>query len=265
MGRKDGLRKMHWWIRTKGFLKAWIGEGILFSVRRGLWLSRLNATILLLLMIALYGWQYGSLALNQSRLEHARAKLKRLQTKSLLTEDDVFAVRKRFQALQKSYETFQAVQMLTGDRLTPEETAELANIVLRQSALYGYDPLLIVAIIQVESRFRTAALGKFRSGKLSGATGLMQIKPSTVESVAQRLGIELPPADLMDAETNVIWGITYLTRLLLHFRDLRTAIIAYNMGMGEVKSRLERGEILPKRYYHQVMDRYDQLKNEFRG
>jgi soluble lytic murein transglycosylase-like protein len=256
---------MRWWIQIKGFLKTWIGEGILFSVRRGLWLSRLNATIVLLLIIAMYAWQYGMLALNQSRLEHARGKLKRLQTKSLLIEDDVFSERKHFQTLQKSYETFQAVQMLAGDRLSPEETAELANIVLRQSALYGYDPILIVAIIHVESRFHTAALGKYRSGRLSGATGLMQIKASTVESVAQRLGMEPPPADLMDAETNVMWGITYLTRLLLHFRDLRTAIIAYNMGMGEVQSRLERGEILPKRYYHQVMNRYNQLKSELTG
>ena len=204
MGRKDGSRKMRWWTLAKGFLKSWIGEGILFSFRRGLWLSRLNATIVLLLIIALYSWQYGSLALNQSRLDRTRAKLKTLQIKSLLTEDDVFQTRKRFQSLQKAFETFQAVEMLTGDRLTKDETADLANIVLRQSALYGYDPLLIVAIIQVESRFHTAALGKYRSGRLSGATGLMQIKPSTVESVAQRLGMDPPPADLMDAETNVM-------------------------------------------------------------
>jgi soluble lytic murein transglycosylase len=256
---------MRWWIQAKTFLNSWIGEGILFSFRRGLWLSRLNATIVLLLIIALYSWQYGSLALNQSRLEKTRIKLKRLQAKSLLVEDDLFKERKRFQGLQKADETFQAVKMLTGDRLSEEETAELASIVLRQSALYGYDPLLIVAIIQVESRFHTAALGKYRSGRLSGAAGLMQIKPSTVESVAQRLGMEPPPADLMDAETNVMWGITYLTRLLLHFRDLRTAIIAYNMGMGAVQTRLKMGEILPKRYYHQVMNRYHQLRNELRG
>jgi hypothetical protein len=218
-----------------------------------------------LLVVVVYGGQYVSLALVQSRLDRARFTLKRLQTEMLRRDNDLYEEQKSLHTFQKADETFQAIQLLTGDRFSFEETAELANIIMRQSKLYGYDPLLIVAIIQVESRFRSMATGKFQSGEPSGATGLMQIKQSTVESVAERLGMDFPEQDLMDAETNVMWGITYLTRLLLYFGDIRTAIIAYNFGIGNVQDRLSRGEILPKGYYHKVMDFYGQLKGEIRG
>jgi len=255
---------MHWWNRATQFLRDWIGDGILFSVRRGLWLSRLSAAIVMVVVTILYGWQCAELVLIQSRLERARRDLSHLQAELLSCEDEQFKQQRRLQALRTADETLRAIQSLTGDRLSVRETAELADIILRQSYLYGYDPLLIVAIIQVESRFRSAAYGKLRSGELSGAGGLMQIKPSTVASVARRLGMEPPTADLMDAETNVMWGVTYLTRLLLHFRDLRTAIIAYNMGIGTVEGKLERGEILPRDYYHNVMSYYDRLQTSIR-
>lgn len=256
---------MRWLNRIKQFLQTWIGEGILFSISHGLWLSRLNATVVLVLIVAMYIWQYGSLALNQQRLEKARVTVQLLQFDLIAGEDKLFEDQKHLQTLHKADETFRAIQQLTADRFSTEETVELANIILRQSRLYGYDPLLIVAIIQVESRFRSAARGRYRSGRLSGAKGLMQIKQSTAESLAKRFGMELSSQDLMDAETNVMWGITYLTRLLLHYRDLRTAIIAYNLGMGAVQSRLSRGDILPKRYYHSVMNYYGLLRGEIQG
>jgi hypothetical protein len=237
----------------------------MFSLRQGLWLSRFNAIVLLLIVAAMYGWQYGWLVLNQDRLDMARRRLDDHRFELLKLEDRLFEAKKHLQTLQKAEETHRAIQLLTGERSSTEDVVRLSDIILRQSKLYGYDPLLIVAIIQVESRFRTEARGRYRSGRYSGARGLMQIKPSTAESVANRLGLKFTPQDLMDEETNVFWGTAYLTRLLLHFGDIRTAIIAYNMGIGSVQSKLSRGEILPKRYYHKVMDRYSQLKEEIRG
>jgi len=227
-------------------------------------LSRLSATAVLAIVTALYGWQYALLVFNQSRLEHARRSLGQLQTELLSCEDVEFKQQRRLQASRKADETFRAIQSLTGDRMSLRETVDLTDIILKQSYLYGYDPLLIVAIIQVESRFRSTAYGKLNTGEFSGAGGLMQIKPSTVQSVARRLGIKPPSTDLMDSETNVMWGVIYLTRLLLHFRDLRTAIIAYNMGISTVESKLERGEILPRDYYHRVMSNYDRLRTTIR-
>ena len=256
---------MHLWNWIKEFVKSAIGRGILFSLKQGLWLSRFNASIVVVLLIAMFGWQYWSLAFNQQRLEKARQKVDVVRMSLLQLEGELFASEKQVQTLRNADETYQAIQMLTGDRFSEEEVVELAAIILRQSRLYGYDPLLIVSIIQVESRFRPSARGKYRSGKLSGAKGLMQIKTSTAESLAKRMGIDLSSQNLLDEETNVFLGAAYLTRLLLHFGDIRTAIIAYNVGIGNVQGKLSRGEILPKRYYHKVMDHYSQIQQEIRG
>ena len=256
---------MRLWNWIKEFVKTGIGKGILFSLRQGLWLSRINASLVVLLMVGIFGWQYWSLAFNQYRLEEARQVVDVFRSSLLQIEDELFAAEIQLNTLRNADETYRAIQMLTGDRFTRKELVELAGIILRQSRLYGYDPLLIVSIIQVESRFRSSAKGRYRSGRLSGAKGLMQIKPATAESMANRLGIEFSPKSLMDEEANVFWGAAYLTRLLLHFGDIRTAIIAYNMGIGNVQSKLSKGEILPKRYYHKVMDSYSRLQREIRG
>lgn len=221
--------------------------------------------MVVVLLIVLFGWQYWSLAFNQHRLDKTRQRVDRFRTSLLQSEDDLFASEKQYQTLRKANETYKAIKTLTRDRFTEDEVVKLAAIILRQSKLYGFDPLLIVSIIQVESQFHPSANGRYRSGRLSGAKGLMQIKPSTVESVAKRLGMEFNPQNLLDEEANVFWGAAYLTRLLLHFGDIRTAIIAYNVGIGNVSSKLSRGEILPKRYYHKVMDHYSQIQREIRG
>jgi soluble lytic murein transglycosylase-like protein len=244
----------------KKFLTAWLGNGILFSFRRGLWLSRLNASIVLLLIITTYVWQYWSLLNNQKKLEQTRDNVEKYQGVIMHLEEVAYEENKQLQLLQKANETYCAIQMLMGPRASAEETVKLANIIIEQSKLYGYDPLLIIAIIQVESQFRTTASGINMEGEPSGALGLMQIKPSTVKSVAMKLGLELSHQNLMDAETNVSWGLTYLTRLLLYFGDIRTAIVAYNIGLGKVEDKLARGEILPKQYHQQVMNVYSTIQ-----
>jgi hypothetical protein len=252
---------MTWWNRNRQLLKVRLGKGILFSLRRGLWLSRLNAAIILLGIMVMYVWQYWSLASTQRRLELTRENVNQCHALLLHLEEISYEENKQFFLLQKADETFRAIQLLLGPKPPAEEVVNLSNIILEQSKLYGYDPLLIVAIIQVESQFRTTAHGKIDRGELSGPQGLMQIKPSTVNAIASELGMELSRQNLMDAETNVSWGIMYLTRLLLYYGDIRTAIIAYNMGIGKVESKLARGEILPKQYYREVMGCYDRLRN----
>ena len=244
----------------KKFLKSWLGNGILFSLRRGLWLSRLNATIILLVIVITYIWQYWLLTNSQRKLEQTRDNVEKYQGVIMHLEEVAYEENKQLQLLLKADETFRTIQTLLGPRASIEETVKLSNIIIEQSKLYGYDPLLIIAIIQVESQFRTTASGKNKEGEPSGAIGLMQIKPSTVKSVAMKLGMELSHQNLMDAETNVSWGLTYLTRLLLYFGDIRTAIIAYNIGIGKVEAKLSRGEILPRQYHQQVMNLYSTIQ-----
>lgn len=91
---------------------------------------------------------------------------------------------------------------------------------------YGLERGLIFSVIKTESSFDKSAV----SGK--GAMGLMQITAKTGEYIAQKLGLE--NYDLLDAEDNVNLGCFYLKYLYLRFKDMDTALVAYNAGEGNV-------------------------------
>ena len=82
---------------------------------------------------------------------------------------------------------------------------------------YGLDPVLVLAIIEVESAYDPAA----RSHK--GALGLMQLIPET----ATRFGVRDP----LDPLENLQGGMAYLAWLLNYFKgDLQRALAGYNAG-----------------------------------
>ena len=150
---------------------------------------------------------------------------------------------------------------VAGRRLKPETIHTLADLVYQNSQQYGYDPELLLAVIAVESRFDSAALGRYRSGNLSGALGLMQIKYPTALEVARTLGIRnLKEEDLFDPEINILLGTAYLTQLITRFRSLKLGILAYNLGPGTVRGTLSRREQLPIRYYEKVIAQYYKFK-----
>lgn len=70
-----------------------------------------------------------------------------------------------------------------------------------------------------------------------GATGLMQLMPTTAQLVRKELpGNVLLDQDLTDTETNIILGSTYLQNMKNYFDgQLPLAIMAYNAGPGTVR------------------------------
>lgn len=97
----------------------------------------------------------------------------------------------------------------------------------------GLDPLLIYAVIDIESDFDPQAESHMN------AKGLMQILPETGQSISDQQGLEFDEADLMDPGKNIALGSRYLKYLLNHFEDRDLAIAAYNGGMGNVESWLK--------------------------
>ena len=79
----------------------------------------------------------------------------------------------------------------------------------------GLPLAMLVAVAQVESRFEPDA----HSG--AGATGLMQVMPSTARSLA--LTADQP-------ESNVLAGARFLRKMLDRFRSSDLALAAYNAG-----------------------------------
>ena len=94
-------------------------------------------------------------------------------------------------------------------------------IIDRHAVAFGVDPVLVRAVIQVESDFDPLCVSN------KGARGLMQLMPET----ARRYGIR----NVFDPEENIRGGVRELAELLEMFHDdLPRALAAYNAGQGAV-------------------------------
>lgn len=107
-------------------------------------------------------------------------------------------------------------------------------------AEHDVDTALVAAVIRAESRFRPNAVSH------KGAVGLMQIMPATAEYIYnspsfRRGGIAIGDDGvvLIDPKTNIAMGVFYLKYLLEKFGDVRTALMAYNAGEGNVAKWLQ--------------------------
>lgn len=99
----------------------------------------------------------------------------------------------------------------------------------------GLDPVLVAAVVSVESGFEPTA----RSGK--GAVGLMQLLPSTAEDCAARSGLSWAEPRLTEPDYNIRLGCEYLRYLFDRFGSERLVLAAYNAGEGRVRAWLREG------------------------
>lgn len=106
-----------------------------------------------------------------------------------------------------------------GDRPSLDGTP-YADIIASVSEAHGVDPLLVRALIQVESGFKPRA----RSPK--GAMGLMQLMPSTARQYKVR--------NAFDPKANIEAGIKHLKSLIDRFGE-SLGLAAYNAGEAAVQ------------------------------
>ena len=120
----------------------------------------------------------------------------------------------------------------------------LAGSILEESKKHALNPMLVLAIILVESRFNHRAVSP------RGAQGLMQIHPVAVIAVAEREEIANLPKkmNLQDPVVNVKIGVAYLSYLKKMFNDVRLALTAYNLGPTRVRKKLAATENIPFAY-----------------
>lgn len=101
------------------------------------------------------------------------------------------------------------------------QSTPYGEIISALSEAHGVDPLLVRALIQVESNYQPRA----RSSK--GAMGLMQIMPSTARAYGVR--------NAYDPKTNIEVGVKRLKDLLDRLGAVDLALAAYNAGEGAVQ------------------------------
>lgn len=138
-----------------------------------------------------------------------------------------------------------------------ELRGHVAQAIAEESQAAGLDPLLVVALIEVESEFQQNATS------VVGARGLMQLRPTTLTWVAQREGVKLSRLELEgDPSLNVRLGVRYLKYLKDMFRGrLDLALMAYNAGPNRLIAGLKaRNTDAWQNYVSAVRREYSMLK-----
>ncbi len=135
------------------------------------------------------------------------------------------------------------LQTLLAERMPglPEsDRARLAAVIYEEARAASLDPLFILAVIAVESRFDHVAESD------AGARGLMQLRPSTLRREVARS--KLAGDDPDDPILNVRAGVRYFGRLLRAFGSTDLALMAYNAGPNRILRYMEEGD-LPDRFH----------------
>lgn len=138
------------------------------------------------------------------------------------------------------------------DPATKNILGSYGSIIKGYSKTYGFDWRLILAIMKQESMFSESA----ESHK--GASGLMQIMPTTSEEVGRVLQIE----DMSHPMNNIRGGIYYLSKLYDLFEGaeesdrIRLTLAAYNAGVGRVYDAQELAA-----YFHDSPTEWQSVKD----
>jgi soluble lytic murein transglycosylase len=143
-------------------------------------------------------------------------------------------------------------------RMEEPHRESLARVLVEVAREHDISVLLLVALIDRESRFDPLARGP------RGSLGLMQVRPFVGRDVADRNGLPWRgERTLFDPEANVRIGTAYLAELLDRFGSRELALAAYNIGPTRLARRLARGDRRSSAFVGRVMRNYQGLQQEF--
>jgi soluble lytic murein transglycosylase-like protein len=109
--------------------------------------------------------------------------------------------------------------------LSKEEISELTKIIVRHSISKKLDPKLVAAIIIVESSGNPLAISESKS------VGIMQIHVPTWKDI-----VDFREKNPFDPEVNIDIGTTILARYLKQYKDVESALLAYEGSHDPVES-----------------------------
>ena len=144
----------------------------------------------------------------------------------------------------------------SNDELESKVIYNISKAIYEESVKYNFNPLLVAALVNVESNFRPEAVSN------AHAYGLCQVRRFIAPELAINIGIEWDGAEktLFDPIKNIKLGVYYLSILNRNFDDLKTAIIAYNQGPYYVQGELSNSRELNKTYLNKVLNYYAELR-----
>jgi soluble lytic murein transglycosylase len=212
-------------------------------------LSLLLATVVLLGHQALGG-------LERQNQEHTMA-MARVERKIQLLESGIAFDSQRRQRLLGMRDHI----MTVNPRVSLGDAYRYAELALQASEKYpAVDPLLLLAIGTVESRYEPQATSK------ADARGLYQIWPSTGRLLLRSLGWSYDEASLYDPEKNTEAAALYLDILFTTYSDPQLVLAEYNGGplnAGYLRAGVSALAPETRNYVPQVLDLYARLKERF--
>jgi transglycosylase-like protein with SLT domain len=146
-------------------------------------------------------------------------------------------------------------------RVSLSDAFRYADLALGASEKYpAVDPILLLAIGSVESRYDTQAVSR------ADARGLYQIWPSTGRLLLRSLGWEYDEASLYDPEKNTMAAALYLDILFSTYSDPQLVLAEYNGGplnAGYFRAGVGSLAAETRTYVPRVLDLYSRLKEQF--
>lgn len=198
-------------------------------------------------------------------LVHKNLSTHELAVETYVVKQDIESQEAKLNHIKKLNRVIDAFQFITRNRMDSTALTKTVNQLYRISNSMGFDPLLILAIVSVESRGNPQAVGRYRSGDESGAVGLMQIKESTAKWLAKKLGHQkFKGGQLIRADQNILYGTLYLMELVQKYESLTLGVMAYNVGPNALRRYLKYSpQKLPKKYLNKTLTNYYDLVDQF--
>ncbi len=175
-------------------------------------------------------------------------------------KEEVIQKDKELEELKEFKSLLEAIKNLSKRILNEEEQVELGKVIYMESKKYKYDWRMVMAVIMTESNFRA----KLSSNDPS--YGLMQIKYMTGKYVGNKIGVELDNKyELYNITKNVLVGAFYLFEQIIHFKDVKKGIVAYNLGPTKTRQidKMKEGRAIETDYLRKVLSNYNYLKNRY--
>jgi soluble lytic murein transglycosylase-like protein len=227
--------------------------GLLLSGNK-IWFSELLAGTLFVFFLSTFLFVTTEILLNFHAIHANDRRITALQTEKITLDHTIDEARReaKIVALLRSF---------AGNAVPDTTLCNVGSLVSRNSAQFGYDPLLLLAVIRVESYFFPNLYGHFQNGQLSGAIGLMQLQIEPARFIAGKLNMgPIHEKDLLNPEINLVLGTAFLLQLISDFKSFKLGLLAYNLGPGAVSYSISNRQALPLEYYRRVLQSYDELQ-----
>jgi soluble lytic murein transglycosylase-like protein len=126
--------------------------------------------------------------------------------------------------------------------LDPLLRRQVAAVVVEEARIAGFDPLFVLAVMEVESSFIPEAVS------VADAKGLLQLRDITLREISKHEALPPQAAEEPEAVVHLRLGIRYLAMMHRKYADPRRALAAWNAGPVAVDRELATSGRVPERW-----------------